>query len=71
MKPDKNGNLWFTSPGTNKFGKVEIKTMKLTQWESPTAKSGPRRMEVGPDGMIYVGEFTGGKILRFDPKPKQ
>ncbi len=68
VKPDKSGNLWFTSPGFNKFGKVEIKTMKVTQWESPTPKSGPRRMELGPDGMVYMGEFTGGKILRFDPK---
>jgi virginiamycin B lyase len=68
VKPDKNGNVWFTSPGANKFGKVEIKTMKVTQWESPTPKSGPRRMEIGQDGMLYIGEFTGGKMLRFDPK---
>ena len=25
-------------------------------------------MEIGPDGMIWFGEYKGGKIGRFDPK---
>ena len=42
--------------------------MKVTQWTSPTADSYPRRVEIGNDGMIYVGEFNGGKMIQFDPK---
>jgi len=68
IKPDKNGDAWFTSPFPNKIGKVDGKTMKVTQWSSPTPDSFPRRMEIGPDGMIYYGEFLGGKVGRFDPK---
>jgi virginiamycin B lyase len=67
VKTDKNGDAWFTDPFVNAFGKVDGKTMKVTQWTSPTADSYPRRVEIGNDGMIYVGEFNGGKMIRFDP----
>jgi virginiamycin B lyase len=68
VKPDKNGDVWFTSPSSNKIGKVDGKTMKVSQWSVPTVGAYPRRMEIGPDGMIYSGEFRGGKMLQFNPK---
>lgn len=67
VKPEKNGDTWFTSPLVNKIGKVDGKTSKVSQWSPPTPRSYPRRMEIGADGMIYSGEFRGGKMLRFDP----
>lgn len=67
VKPDKNGDVWFTRSGANRIGKVDAKTMKVSQWTSPTEKSFPRRMEIAPDGMIWVGEFNAGKLARFDP----
>jgi virginiamycin B lyase len=67
VKPDKNGDVWFTEPGANKIGKVDGKTMKVSTWTVPTPKCYARRMEIGPDGMIWVGEFNAGKIARFDP----
>lgn len=68
VKPDKNGDVWFTSPRVNKIGKVDGKTMKVTMWTSPTPDSYPRRMEITPDGMVWFGEFNSGKMTRFDPK---
>jgi virginiamycin B lyase len=68
VKPDKNGDAWFTDPLVNKIGKVDGKTMKVSQWTPPTSNAYPRRMEIGTDGMIYSGEFRGGKMARFDPK---
>ena len=68
VKPDKDGGAWFTSPLASKIGKVDGKTMKVTRWSPPTPNAYPRRMEIGPDGMIYSGEFRGGKMARFDPK---
>ncbi len=86
VKPDKNGDVWFTTFGANarygrdpgkssaetlskenQIGKVDGKTMKVSEWTLPTDKSAPRRMEIAPDGMIWVGEFNGGKMARFDP----
>jgi virginiamycin B lyase len=68
VKPDKNGDVWFTNPRENKIGKVDGKTMKVTQWSPPTADAYPRRMEIASDGMIWSGEFNAGKMARFDPK---
>jgi len=68
VKPDKTGDVWFTNPFTNKIGKVDGKTMKVTKWPMPTKASHPRRMEIGPDGMIYVGEYGGDNIAQFNPK---
>ncbi len=68
VKPDTNGDVWFTTPRLNKFGKVDGKTMKVSQWTPPTADAYTRRMEIGSDGMIYTGEYLGGKMLQFNPK---
>jgi len=68
VKPDKNGDVWFTNFFKDKIGKVDAKTDEVSFWTLPTANAYPRRMEIGPDGMIYSGEFLGGKMARFDPK---
>lgn len=68
VKPDKNGDVWFTSLYGHTIGKVDGKTMKVTQWAPPTPRSGPRRMEIAPDGIIWADEFNAGKMARFDPE---
>ena len=68
VKPDKNGDVWFTNPFANKIGKVDGKTMKVSKWTLPTAGAHPRRMEIGADGMIYVGEYGGDNMAQFNPK---
>ena len=67
-KTDKNGDGWFTSPLVNKIGKVDARTLKVTQWTPPTVNSYPRRMEITPDGAVWFGEFIGGNMARFDPQ---
>ncbi len=68
VKPDKNGDVWFTNILANKIGKVDVKTNQVSLWTVPTPDGQPRRMDIGPDGMIYSGEFRGGKMVRFDPR---
>ena len=71
VKPDKNGDVWFTSRSpANKIGKVDGKTMKVTMWAPPTPNSFPRRLEIASDGMIWFDEFTAGKMGSFDPRRK-
>ena len=41
VKQDKNGDVWFTRLFGSKIGKVDGKTMKVTQWDSPTPGGGP------------------------------
>ena len=68
VKPDKNGNMWFTQNDTNQIGMVDSKTLKITRFTPPTPKSFPRRLEIDSNGIIWFGEFTAGKMGRFDPK---
>lgn len=67
-----NGDVWFTLPFLDKIGKVDAKTLKVSEWTVPSPKMFPRRMRIGPDGMVWVGlagfPFQVGKMARFDPK---
>jgi virginiamycin B lyase len=69
LKADHNGNIWFTKTGDpNAIGMVDYKTMKVSLWQPLTKDSFPRRLEVDANGIVWSGEFRGGKMLRFDPK---
>ena len=65
---DKAGNVWFTNPGTGQIGKVDPKTLKVTEWTPPTPNTYERRIEVDSDGTAWFGEYQAGKIGHFDPK---
>jgi virginiamycin B lyase len=66
-----NGDVWFTLPFLDKIGKVDAKTLKVSEWAVPSPKMFPRRMRIAPDGMVWVGlagfPFQVGKMARFDP----
>jgi virginiamycin B lyase len=70
VKPDASGGAWFTTPRASKIGRVDGKTLKVSEWSLPTPNAYPRRMEIGPDGAIWAGEFYGNKLARFDPKTR-
>jgi virginiamycin B lyase len=65
---DKDENVWFTNPGTGQIGKVDAKTLKVTQWMPPTLNTYERRIVVDSDGTVWFGEYQKGKIGHFDPK---
>ena len=68
LEPDKDGNIWFTNPGTGQIGKVDWKTLKIKQWTVPTKDGYERRLELDSNGVVWFGEYQNGKIGRFDPK---
>jgi virginiamycin B lyase len=69
LKADHEGNIWFTKTGKpDAIGMVDYKTMKVSLWQPLTKDSFPRRLELDANGIVWSGEFRGGKMLRFDPK---
>jgi virginiamycin B lyase len=66
--PDKNGNIWFTQPGSDMIGMADYKTLQIKKWSTPTKKGRPRRINVGPDDAVWFAEYNVGKIGRFDPR---
>jgi virginiamycin B lyase len=65
---DSRGNAWFTDPATDSIGRVDAKTLGVSQWVLPTPDAGPRRLQIAPDGMIWIAELNAGKLARFEPK---
>ncbi len=71
VKEGNDGNIWFTMTDTDQFGMVNYKTMAVSIYSPLTKHSFPRRIEIDPkSGIVWSGEFRGGKLLRFDPKTK-
>jgi len=72
VKPDKDGNVWFTKLSVPYgFGKIDAKTMKVSMWFPPDKNAFPRRLEIAPNGIVWSGEFRAGKMLRFDSKTEE
>ena len=66
---DKNGNAWFAEfRDGGEIGFADADSGKVTRFAPPAPGGWPRRIEIGRDGMIWVAEYRGGRIDRFDPK---
>ena len=65
---DAEGNIWFTTLGTYRIGKIDYKTLQVKIWDPPTKSSYPRRLAIDSDGAVWSGEYNAGKITRFDPE---
>jgi virginiamycin B lyase len=68
LEPDRDGNIWFTNPGTGQIGRADWKTLKIKQWTVPTPGGYERRLAFDSEGILWFGEYENGKIGRFDPK---
>ncbi len=64
---DAADNAWFTinNPSSH-IGKVDARTDEVTMWELPT-ESYLRRIRIDSEGMIWIGQYSAGKLARFDP----
>jgi virginiamycin B lyase len=68
LTTDKDGNIWYSNPGTGQIGRVDWKTLQVKQWTPPTPNGYERRINIDANGIVWFGEYQNGKIGRFDPK---
>lgn len=65
---DKNDNVWFAEFHGSKVAKLDPKTGKITEYDSPTQPALIRRLNVDSDGTtIWFGLFSAGKLEKLDP----
>ncbi len=64
-----DGTVWYTKLNGNRLGRIDPNlppAEAVKEYVPPFI--GPRRHEVGPDGIVWVPGFGSGVLGRFDPK---
>ena len=70
---DHKGNVWFAQFNARdhqNIGVVDAKTKKITLYTPPAGVS-PRRLKVDSKGMVWIGDYFGGSLTRFDPTTQE
>jgi streptogramin lyase len=62
------GDIWFSKLYANKIGRVDARTLEVTEYDTPL--KGPRRLRFDKDGILWIPSFDDGAIMRFDPRTK-
>lgn len=68
LQVDQMDRLWVTMLAANTLVRYDTRTGDSKLYQMPTANSGPRRLGIGPDGIVWIPEFATGKLARFDPE---
>ena len=65
----KDGNIFFSYEWGDGVARVEPKNgNKLTEWPVATKVARPYGIQEAQDGMVWVSEFLGNKLLRLNPQ---
>ena len=72
LEPDRDGNIWFTNPGTGQIGRADWKTLKIKQWAVPTPggyeRAGWRLIQRASSGL---GNMRTERYVDLIQRPKQ
>ena len=66
---DRTGNIWFAQFNARDhqdIGMVDVKTKQVTQFQPPAGVT-PRRLKIDSKGVVWIGDYFGGSLTRFDP----
>jgi virginiamycin B lyase len=66
---DRAGNIWFAqfnSRDHQDIGMVDVKTNQITKFKPPAGVT-PRRLKIDSKGMVWIGDYFGGSLTRFNP----
>ncbi|HLG16826.1 MAG TPA: carboxypeptidase regulatory-like domain-containing protein [Blastocatellia bacterium] len=61
-----DGKVWYTKLNGQRVGVIDPATGKITEWKPPV--HGPRRLEVGADGVVWIPGYASGDFCSFNPK---
>ncbi len=65
----KDGSVWYAKLYSNRIGRIDPKTLAITEYETPL--KGPRRPRFDKDGIFWIPSFDEGALMRFDPATAQ
>ena len=59
-----DGSIWYAKLYANKIGRIDPKTMAVTEFDTPL--QGPRRPRFDALGALWIPAFDEGALMRFD-----
>jgi virginiamycin B lyase len=71
IAPDSHNNLYFSEFNDNFIGRIDAKTTKITWFETPSAHSRPRRMEMDKQDRLWFAEYGANAVGMFDTKTEK
>jgi len=68
MSPDRT-HVWYCQVGIGSFGSFNTETLKFeTQVVLPSRTSGPRRMSMSDEGVLYLALYGAGQLAAYDTR---
>lgn len=67
LRVDANNVVWGSDLNWNRIYKLEPRTGEVIHYELPESASGPRRFDFDAAGNLWIPEFSGGRLAKFDP----
>jgi hypothetical protein len=64
-----DGSVWYTKLMTNQIGRIDAKTLEVTEYETPMA--GPRRGRFDRNGVLWIPAFDSGGLMSFDTQTRK
>ena len=64
----KDGSIWYAKLLANKIGRIDPKTLEVTEFDTPLG--GPRRPRFDRNGILWIPAFDDSALMRFDPVSK-
>jgi len=61
-----DGGIWYAKLMTNQIGRIDPKTLAVTEYDTPMA--GPRRPRFDGNGVLWIPAFDAGGLMSFDTK---
>ena len=63
-----DGSIWFARLHANDIGRIDPENLKYELYGVP--HMGTRRLRIGADGVVWVGLFAEGALMRVDPETR-
>ena len=64
----KDGSIWYAKLYASRIGRIDSKTLKIQEWDTPL--KGPRRPRFDASGVLWIPAFDDGGLMSFDPVSK-
>lgn len=68
---DERGRLWYTKLQPNVLGVLDPATRDVRERRMPRAWSGPRRLGIDGNGLLWIPEYTTNRITTFDTRKER